>query len=182
MSEVLEPEIVEDDQIDERDDSAVNKRIEEADEIIKRYVLWGGGVGLLPIPILDLVFLSAAQTKMLSELTKLYGKSFSEKAASNLITALASGVVTFGLSRYVASMFKAVPGGGALAGVLTQTAAGAALTYAVGRVFVMHYEAGGSLTSFDPKKMRKHFKKIYDGAVNEKPRPKRRVSYAGVKP
>lgn len=180
MAEAL-AEVEETHEIDERDDAAVAERVEEAGDIVRKYMYWGGAVGLLPIPLLDLALLSGAQIKMLSELTELYGHTWKEKVARNAVTGLVSGVAAYGVTRYVTSLFKAVPGAGAVAGVLTQTAVGAALTYAIGRVFILHYETGGTLMSFDPKKMREYFKQVYAEAVN-KEKQGQRVSYAGIKP
>lgn len=181
MAEALVAQDTENKKIDERDNDAVAERIEHASEIVKKYMYWGGGAGLLPVPLLDLVLLTAAQTKMLAELTQHYGQTWQEKVGRNVVTSLASGLVTFGLTRYITSLFKAVPGAGAVAGVITQTAAGAAFTYAVGRVFILHYETGGTLTSFDPKKVRAYFEEVYADKLNGTA-SQQRVSYAGVKP
>jgi hypothetical protein len=41
------------------------------------------------------------------------------------------------------------------------TLAGAS-TYAVGRVFIQHFECGGTILSFDPEKVRAHFEKEFE--------------------
>jgi uncharacterized protein (DUF697 family) len=168
-------------QTDERDAAAVAQRVDDANEIVSKYMYWGGAAGLLPIPIIDLALITTAQVKMLAELTELYGVPWREKVARNAVLSLASGLTSYGVSRYVSSALKAIPGAGLLASVAAQTFVGAALTYAVGKVFVMHYESGGSLMSFDAKKMRHHFSELYAEAIN-KETPEHRVSYAGVKP
>ena len=38
------------------------------------------------------------------------------------------------------------------------------LTHAIGRTFVRHFEAGGTLLDFDAKKMRTYFKQEYGRA------------------
>ena len=58
----------------------------------------------------------------------------------------------------LASLAKAVPGlGTATTGVITVSVLGGATTYALGSVFVQHFESGGTLLDFDAKKMRAYF-------------------------
>ena len=42
-----------------------------------------------------------------------------------------------------------------------------ALTLAVGKVFTLHFETGGSLLNFEPEKVRSHFEKEFKGAKGE---------------
>jgi hypothetical protein len=39
-----------------------------------------------------------------------------------------------------------------------------ALTHAVGELFIMHFEAGGTLLTFEVEKMRAHFRREYEQA------------------
>jgi hypothetical protein len=39
--------------------------------------------------------------------------------------------------------------------------AGAA-TYAIGKVFIQHFEAGGTLLDFEPAKVREHFRQQFE--------------------
>jgi hypothetical protein len=41
---------------------------------------------------------------------------------------------------------------------------GAAATYAVGQVFIQHFESGGTFLDFDPDKVREHFRQEFDRA------------------
>ncbi len=50
-----------------------------------------------------------------------------------------------------------VPVIGTVAGMFATPALAAATTYAVGTVFVQHLESGGTLLTFDAKKMKSHF-------------------------
>ena len=42
-------------------------------------------------------------------------------------------------------------------GVLSMPAMAAAVTWAVGKVFMQHFASGGTLLDFDPEKTRTHF-------------------------
>ena len=45
---------------------------------------------------------------------------------------------------------------------LTLPAASGALTYAVGRVFIQHFESGGTFLDFDPAEVSKYFAEKYE--------------------
>jgi uncharacterized protein (DUF697 family) len=58
----------------------------------------------------------------------------------------------------IGSIIKTVPGIGAVVGALIAgPAIAAGSTYAVGKVFVHHFEAGGTLLNFNPDKMRAYY-------------------------
>ena len=48
--------------------------------------------------------------------------------------------------------------------MITNTAFGAASTYAVGQIFIQHFESGGTLLTFDPERVRAHYRKLYNEA------------------
>src|SRR6201999_4230329 len=60
------------------------------------------------------------------------------------------------------SAIKFVPVLGPMVGLLAFPASSAALTYAVGKVFVQHFASGGTFLDFDPKTVRDHFVKQYE--------------------
>lgn len=56
---------------------------------------------------------------------------------------------------------KLTPGMGSLLGSSIIVASGGALTYALGQVFVKHFESNGTLLNLDGKAMRKFFKQEF---------------------
>jgi uncharacterized protein (DUF697 family) len=64
----------------------------------------------------------------------------------------------------IGSLIKSVPVVGQLAGVLLMPGFAAAVTWAMGRIFVQHFETGGTLLDIDAAKMREHFKQEFDAA------------------
>ena len=52
-------------------------------------------------------------------------------------------------------------------GVLTAPVFTTASTYAVGKVFIQHFEAGGNVLNFDPEAMREHFKDEFEQGVSK---------------
>jgi len=140
-------------------------RIGRADAIIRRNVLWALGAGVVPLPLLDIVAISGVQLKMLAELSELYKLPFQEEIARKLVSSLFSSVV--GVKAGVilgASIAKFLPTVGTAVGVVAVPLLGGAFTMATGKVFVMHFESGGTLLDFDPYAMRAYFKREFEKA------------------
>jgi uncharacterized protein (DUF697 family) len=120
------------------------------------------GAGLIPVPLVDLVVVSGVQLKMLADISKVYGVKFHENRGKALIAALLGYVLPNSLSfGTVGSLIKAIPVIGQLAGAPSMVAFCGASTYAVGKVFIHHFESGGTFLSFDPAKVREHFQQEF---------------------
>ncbi len=133
-------------------------RIAKAEAIVKRNIYWSMGAGIFPVPLLDLITISAVQVKMIRELSKLYGVTFSESLVANSIGSLVGGVGSVELGKGVmASLTKLIPGYGSAMGVVAVPVSAGAITYAIGNVFIMHLESGGTLLDFDPKKVKSFY-------------------------
>jgi uncharacterized protein (DUF697 family) len=135
----------------------IDLRSSQASNLIKKHVIVVMGASLIPIPLFDLVALSGVQLKMLYSLTKLYEVPFSKNLGKSSIASLLGGVMPTSTAMTLASLAKAVPGLGTATGMITVSVLGGATTYAIGSVFVQHFESGGTLLDFDPKKMRAYF-------------------------
>jgi uncharacterized protein (DUF697 family) len=146
-------------------EKASTEHTQEAQAIIRRSVLWALGAGVVPVPIVDVIAVMAVQVKMLNEFSKLYGFSFTEGIAKKLVGTLLTslGVVTLG-STIGGSLAKLVPVIGTTLGLISVPVLAGAMTHAVGTVFMMHFEAGGTLLDFDPKSMREYFHKEFEKA------------------
>jgi uncharacterized protein (DUF697 family) len=143
--------------IQEATEGEIDLRISQANNIIKKHVIVVLGASLIPIPLFDLVALTGVQLKMLYSLTNLYEAPFSKNLGKSLIASLLGGVMPTSSAMTLASLAKAVPGLGTVTGMITVSVLGGATTYAIGSVFVQHFESGGTLLDFDPKKMRDYF-------------------------
>ena len=140
------------------EDVANTQRQLEADAVVHRNVLWAFGAGVLPIPVFDIVAITGVQIKLLKELSELYGLEFREGMAKKAVTSLLVGVGGVGLGGALgASLMKFVPVIGYALGAASVPVVAGALTHAVGKAFIMHFEAGGTLLDFDPKAMRAFF-------------------------
>ena len=130
---------------------------EQADKIIRNYSIGSAAPSLIPAPLVDLVAVTALQAKMIHSLTKLYGVEYKEEVARSAISALIGGTASIATARLVSSAVKAVPIVGPLVGWATQPVLSSATTYGVGKTFVMHFESGGTLLTFDPTKVSEYF-------------------------
>lgn len=140
-------------------------RTGQAESIIHRNVLWALGAGIVPIPILDVVSITGVQVKMLKELSDLYGVSFKSSLAKKIVGSLLAGLGSVGLGSAIGfSLSKFLPVIGSTLGAVSVPVFAGALTHATGKIFMMHFESGGTLLDFDAHAMRAHFNLEYEKA------------------
>lgn len=120
------------------------ERDNQALHTIKNHVIAAMGIGILPVPGLDLVALTGVQLSLLRKVGRLYGHSLSDETGKKLLGALLGGYLPLVVTAPLASLLKFVPGVGMAAGVLAQSSLAGATTYAVGKLFQQHFETGGS--------------------------------------
>lgn len=129
-----------------------------ATKIVNGSMLLAAGAGAIPVPVWDSALLFGVQLKMLADLSSVYGKPFSENVGKSAVGALLGGMAPAMLARgAIGGFIKAIPGVGSLLGALTQPAFAAAVTYGVGKVFIKHYESGGTLLTFNAKDFKDTF-------------------------
>lgn len=127
------------------------------EKVIRNYAYGSVAVGFVPIPLVDLVALTVLQLKLIKKLSIFYGVPFSQEKSRNIIASLAGASVPLGLTRGVCSMLKIVPLVGISATVVSMTILSAASTYALGKIFVRHFESGGTFLNFDLAKNKDYY-------------------------
>ncbi len=147
MTQVAQDETTNDDGV------LARERSQRADRIIHTHTLWGMGAGLIPVPMFDVLAVSAIQIDMLKQLAEAYDSDFTENLGKTFVTALTGG--TF--ARVGASLIKAVPGVGTLVGGASMVVLSGASTYAIGQVAKRHYETGGNLVDIDINSARQRY-------------------------
>jgi len=135
----------------------------EADAIVNRHIYWSVGAGLIPFPILDIVAVTSIQLDMLKSLCQLYEVDYSLEKGKSWISALVGSTLSNVLARIGASAIKSVPIIGTAIGVTSVAILSGAATYAIGQVFIEHFEKGETLISFNAEKM----KDFYKAKINE---------------
>jgi uncharacterized protein (DUF697 family) len=141
----------------------MNEKQQTATKKIRNYMWWSTGAGLVPVPFLDLVAISGVQLKMVSELAKVYDVPFNESRGKALIGALVGTLVPSSLAcGVVGSALKAIPAVGSIAGASALALFSGASAWALGKVFVQHFEAGGTFLDFDPEAVREYFRTQFE--------------------
>jgi uncharacterized protein (DUF697 family) len=147
--------------------------------IVFSYTGWTAGASLIPLPLIDLAGVTLVQLKMLHSLSELYGVPFSRSAAKATMGALIGSGGAFLLGPTAGSVLKVIPGIGSIAGALAVPAAATAATYALGRVFIQHFESGGTFLDFNPEEVRQYFNEQFrsaqSGAAHPTPATKQKV-------
>jgi uncharacterized protein (DUF697 family) len=154
-----------------------------AQEIIRKYMLWSLGTGLIPLPVLDLAGVAAIQGKMLNDLGKLYGVGgFSERAVTNTLTAVvgsfAPGMLLTGV---VGTLLKSIPVIGTWMGATALSVVAGTATYIVGQLAREHFEAGGTPQNFDVEAKRQRIKELGEQASKEAERLRTETTDSGKK-
>lgn len=134
----------------------------QAKKIVKDHSLYSTIPSLVPIPLLDSVAASAVQLRMLKKLGELYSVEFSKRKVKSIVATLIGGL---GTGAAAISMVKAVPVVGMAVGVLSMAATFGAITYAIGIVFVNHFETGGTFLDFDLEKGKEAVKDSINSAA-----------------
>jgi uncharacterized protein (DUF697 family) len=141
--------------------SEANVRQAEALHIIKSKVGWATGAGLVPIPFLDLAAITAVQVRLVQQLARVYEVPFRADAVKRIIGVVVGSGGAVLVAAPVASLMKIFPVVGTFLSTFVEPAAAAASTYALGHVFMQHFESGGTLLNLDPDAMRQHYYEEY---------------------
>lgn len=132
-------------------------RERRAMELMRRWALGAAGVGLAPVPLLDLAGITALQVLLVRDLARLFDVPFRPQRCRALLAGLSGGLASLGLAGGL-SFLKALPVAGAALSAAALPALAGAATYGVGRVFLLHFQTGGTLLDFDPKAMGEYFR------------------------
>lgn len=137
----------------------MNERLEQSRKIVKDYMWWSMGAGLIPLFVVDIAAVTGVQLKMLSKLSQHYNIPFSNDRAKAIILSLLSTLSASTLAKgLLVSSIKTIPILGSLTTPFIMPTVSAAVTYSIGAVFIQHFESGGTLLDFDPEKTKEFFK------------------------
>ncbi len=131
------------------------------DVTLRNHVLGAMGVGMVPIPVVDLVSLAAIQLNLLRKIAKKYDIEFTEDIAKNVLASLIGSSIPVAFSFTFASLIKGVPIIGQTAAALAMPILSGATTYAVGKVFTQHFASGGTFLTFDPDKVKDYYAEMF---------------------
>lgn len=121
------------------------QRLAEGRQTVKRYSQWSAAAGLLPMPVLDTMALTATIIRMMAALNGIY-RSHNDPGVARQAALTVVGVL--GPKIAAVSTLKAIPGLG-FAGLAVMPGMAAAAVWALGRLYLQHLDQGGSATDFD---------------------------------
>lgn len=132
---------------------AVGSRQTKALRMTRKYSAIATGAGfLIPTPGFDFFAVSGIQTLMLNRIAKVYSVPFTADLGKAFIATLVGA-----LPSAKGTALKFLPGVGHLIGGVTVGSLAGASTYAVGKVFIQHFETGGTFLTFDPVRVQEYF-------------------------
>ena len=105
---------------------------------------------------------------MISDLSQAYGQPVRTEAVRGVVSVLLGTLLPAGVTgALLGSGVKTVPVVGTILGMASMAAFGAAASYAIGRVFVRHFEKGGSLESFSADAVKDELKAEFSKAKDK---------------
>lgn len=147
------------DEIDGKDKHA------EVALVISTAVKWSAAAAIVPIPVADLLALTAVQVRMVRDIAKIYGVDWESETLKGVISALLGTLSSAAISgSMLGSAIKVVPVGGTIMGSVGFAAFSSAATYAIGKIFVKHFEKGGTVSSFSAEAVEADLKKEFASA------------------
>ena len=105
---------------EQQPEADANTRLATASRLISNACAWSAGVGLIPLPIVDVAALAVVQVKLADDIARLYGQRFTRDALKGTVAVLLSTIVPTGVAGAVGGSLKFVPGIGTTVGVLSQ--------------------------------------------------------------
>jgi len=130
--------------------------------IIKTAATWSVASAAIPLPWVDLAALAGVQTKMIIDISDQYGQKASREVVRGAVSVLLGTLIPAGAAgAMLSSGLKMIPGLGSIAGFASLAALGAAATYAIGKTFTKHFEAGGTISSFSAEEVTEDLKEEF---------------------
>lgn len=140
-------------------DKEPDVRLKRAKKIVRDHSFISNGIGLIPMPLLDLVGISASQFSMITRLAKLYKVPIKKELLKTVLSIVVYELSAIGTYRVAVSLFKSVPIVGSIAGPVATSVHATATTFVMGQLFIQHFEAGGTLLDFNPTSVKVFFQK-----------------------
>lgn len=138
--------------------------LSHAESALQSHMAAAAVAGLIPIPWVGFTALTAVQLNMLRHFAEIYGVEFSKEIAKSAIASLVGSDLSVGISLGVA---KLLPGPAVTFSAVSGALLGTASTYALGKIFIQHFESGRTFLSFDPAKVHAHYAELYSISKSE---------------
>ena len=115
-------------------------------KIVNYYTLLSSGLGLIPTPFLYQIAVGGLLSKMLYDLSELYGTSLTKQKNKAIIASVLGGAHSEWITAYLGNnVEKVLPGIVAIGNTITRPVVAVGITYSIGRLFVKHFDTGAWL-------------------------------------
>lgn len=129
----------------------------ELEKILHNHTLAASGMGLVPIFAADIAGVITVQLRMLKEIAALYGVPYRKAAVKKTILSLIGAMFLSNSFPWLASAVKLIPIVGQSLGTMSMPIVCGASTYATGKVFIQHFDSGGTFLTFNPEKVKAYY-------------------------
>lgn len=134
----------------------------KANKTVKIHSILSGAMGVVPMPPLAVAMIFANNLKMLHKLSAIYGVKYHKNIGKAAISSFLGSCGTVSISgRLIWGLSTVVPVAAPVISVVTMPLLGSSTTYAIGKLFVQHFESGGTFLTFDPEKVRGHYAELF---------------------
>ena len=133
---------------------AENKK--NIEDIISNHVIFAMTAGAIPVPVMDIVAVSAIQYDLIRQVAEFHNADYDTNKGKTLASSLAGAAV----SRIGASALKAIPGVGTILGIGSQMVMAGATTYALGKLFDSHFSGNKSLDNLNLDSLKEQYKDL----------------------
>ena len=138
-------------------------RTSQAKKTVRNHSIVNAAIGIVPIPPLGVALIIGNGLKMLHKLSSIYGVKYRKDIGKSIISSFLTGCGSFAISgRLVWGLSTILPAAAPIIGVVTRPVFASALMYAMGQLFIQHFESGGTFLTFDPEKVRGHYAKLFE--------------------
>lgn len=136
-------------------------KIAQSTDIIRNHMVFAMGGSLIPVPIADTIAITGVQLDMIHQISKLYQVNYRDTYGKTVLVSFVGN----SLSRSWASYLKTLPIIGPVLGTVSMAVFSGAMTFAIGEVYLMHLEKGGTLLDFEFKKYEGYFKERFKNGL-----------------
>ena len=139
---------------------------DQCNKLINSASTWAAAATLIPVNGVDMAALAAVEANLIIDISAVYGEKLPKYAVSGVISTLLGTLVPmYGAKLTIPFLLKWIPFGN-LVGAATMAGFGAAATYAIGKVFVNHYENGGTFGTFNASTASTQLKSDFASKIN----------------
>ena len=137
-------------------------RITRVNKLVRNHSVLSAAMGVVPMPPLTMALILTNNLAMLKRLSSVYDVKFRKDAGKAAISSFLGGCGTVSISgRLIWGLSTAIPVAAPVIGVVTIPIFGAATTYAIGHLFIQHFESGGTFLNFDPEAVKGHYAELF---------------------